>query len=227
VIQIVTSGAIMFGIAWNQVRNEEIETRQLTQDLGAPIPPVGIEDAPIDFVVPKPPGTIVLDLRHSGFEIEPAPPGQPLSVEAKFDAEHYGLTHSFDEEVEGGSWSYELSFRRTSRSSMITALKELLGGARPRVKIFLPSDVPFDLDLGVSQGGAELELGGLWMRNADIRFLQGGGALEISEPLQEPADSLSIRFGQGGGSVSGQLGGSGLRGRLHQRCPARRLCRQL
>jgi hypothetical protein len=198
--------AIVFGIAWNQVRNEVVEEQKLSKVL-ATSEPVGIEDdlleVPTEFVISEPAGRVALDLRNTVFEIRPAQPGEPLSVEARFDINNYGLTESFDEGVDDQGWTYEVSFRRTSDSYALTALKELLGGTKPKVKIFLPSDVLYDLELDVMQGGADIELGGLWLADVDVRFMQGGGAVEFGEPLQQPAESVSIQFSQGGGAIEG------------------------
>jgi len=198
--------AIVFGVAWNRVRNEKVDEQKLTRVLIAP-EHVGIEDEPLEvpteFVVSEPAGRVVLDLRNTVFEIRPAPSGQPLEVEAKFDINSYGLTESFDEGSAEEGWTYEVSFRRTSASYALTALKELLGGTKPKVKIFLPSDVLYDLDIGIMQGGADVELGGLWLSDIDLRFLQGGGAVEVGAPLQRPAHSLAVHFSQGGGAIEG------------------------
>jgi len=198
--------AIVFGIAWNRVRNEEVETTELTQALTVP-EAAGVEDGPLEvpseFVVEEPAGRVVLDLRNTVFEIRPAQPGEPLSVKARFDINNYGLTESFDEGSADEGWTYEVSFRRTSDSYALTALKEFLGGTKPKVKIFLPSDVFCDLDIDIMQGGAEVELGGLWLSDVDLRFMQGGGAVEFGEPLQQPAESVAIQFSQGGGAIEG------------------------
>jgi len=198
--------AIVFGIAWNQVRNEQVETQELSQVL-AVAEPVGIEDEPLEvpteFVVTEPAGRVILDLRNTVFEIRPAPPGDPLTVRAKFDVNDYLLTESFEEGPDDHGWVYEVGFRRISDSYALSVLKELLGGSKPKVKIFLPSDVLFDLEADFMQGGADVELGGLWLKNVDIRFLQGGGAVEFSEPLRHPAESFTVRFTQGGGAVEG------------------------
>jgi hypothetical protein len=206
VFLLVVIAAIVFGIAWNQVRNEVVEDQELTKMLATP-EPVGIEDEPLEvpteFVVPEPAGRVILDLRNTVFEIRPVQPGEPLKVEAKFDINDYGLTESFDEGVDEEGWTYEVSFRRTSDSYALTALKELLGGTKPKVKIFLPSDVHYDLELDVMQGGADVELGGLWLSDVDLRFMQGGGAVRFGEPLQQPAESMVIQFSQGGGAIEG------------------------
>ena len=207
VLLLVILSAIVFGIVWNQVRNEEIETVEVTQVLTLP-DTVGIEDAPLEvpteFVMEEgPAGRVVLDLQQAFFEVRPADPGEPLRVDAKFDGNHYALTEGFEEAVDDEGWTYEVRFRRTSDSYALTALKELLGGTKPRVRIYLPSDVPYDLELDVMQGGSELELGGLWLTNLDLRFLQGGGAVQFGEPLQRPAKSVAIQFSQGGGAIEG------------------------
>jgi hypothetical protein len=198
--------AIVFGIAWNQVRNEEIERTELTRDLTAQEGPI-LGDAPLaapsEFVVTEPAGRVVLDLRNTVFKIRPAPANEPLTVKAKFDSNAYSQTESFEEAVDGGGWTYELSFRRTSDSYALTVLKELLGGTKPRVDVWLPSDTLYDLELDVVQGGGDVELGGLWLSNVDVRFLQGGGAVAFSEPLRQPAESISIQFSQGGGAIEG------------------------
>jgi hypothetical protein len=203
---LILLAAVVFGIAWNQVRNEEIERAELTRNLAAPTGPI-FEDAPLEapseFVVSEPAGRVVLDLRNTVFEIRPARPGEPLTVKAKFDSNSYSLTEDFDEAVDKQGWTYEVSFRRTSDSYVLTALKELLGGTKPRVDVLLPSDTLYDLDVDVMQGGAEVELGGLWLSKIDVRFLQGGGAVSFSEPLQRPVEFISIQFSQGGGAIEG------------------------
>ena len=202
----VVIAAIVFGVASFQARNAVIEKQELTQILSSPETAL-IEDAPLEvpteFVMTPPAGRIILDLRNTKFDIKPAKPGEPLSVQAEFDVNSYRITETYDEGAAEEGWTYEVNFRRTSNSYLMNVLKEALGGNKPRVVVSLPRDIPYDLDLSVMQGGAEVELGGLWLTNADIRFLQGGGAVEISEPLHAPVDSLSIDFSQGGGAVEG------------------------
>ncbi len=199
--------AVVYGIAWSAVRNEQIEERNLTQDIDF-FEPVGSEDLPLEvpseFVDPqRAAGRVILDLRHTKFDVVPAAPGEPLLVEAEFDTNYYDLSETFTEALGDEGWIYELEFKRTGDSYLLTVLKEVLGGSKPKVKIHLPRDVPFDLEASFMQGGAEVELGGLWLVNTDIEFLQGGGALEISEPFREPAESLRIDFTQGGGAIEG------------------------
>jgi hypothetical protein len=102
----------------------------------------------------------------------------------------------------GQPWTYRVTFRRTG-SWLVTALKELLGGTRPEVRVWLPNDTPLNLDLDVSQGGAEIELGGLWLTSADLNLDKGGCKLDISEPLHAPMERLQVRGSMGGLAATG------------------------
>ena len=84
-------------------------------------------------------------------------------------------------------------------------LRQALGGSSPRVDVYLPQDVRLDLELEIAQGGAQVELGGLWLTTAELEFNQGGFQLEIGEPLRQPMERLTI-YGSMGGFSASKLG---------------------
>jgi len=143
------------------------------------------------------PGRVVLDLHHGAFELEPAPPGQGVTVSATYDTTSYELV---DELValDDGRWEYRVGFR--SRIPLLKAiLMDIVGDVPdPEVKVQLPVDVPLDLDVTTGMGGVTAELGGLWLREADIHFDKGGFELKVSEPLREPMERLAIHGSMGG-----------------------------
>ena len=57
----------------------------------------------------------------------------------------------------------------------------------------------------MEKGGFEAELGGLWITETDIRYAMGGFSLDVSDPLREPMESLTIQ-GKMGGFEAGGLG---------------------
>ena len=198
---VLVTCAVIFGVASSMARNEQIEQRVLTQ----PLPPAVEVDPTLELEgqAVTGAGTVILNLEGTFFQIEPAAPGEPMSIEAEFDTNTYDLTEKFREALGDEGWIYEVEFDRPSRSYGVTMLKELLTDSRPEVTIFLPRDVLFDLDLRVRQGGSEIQLGGLSLGRADIEFVQGGGSVEFSETLARPMESLSVHFTQGGGAVDG------------------------
>ena len=165
----------------------------------------------------------------------PAAPGAPLCVEAQYDENRYELVTRLHE-APAGSWNYEVSFQQAGPSSFLSFLTQFMGAKSPRVKVFLPRDVPMDLDLRFSQGGGQADLGGLWLSNTKVTFTQGGGDLRFSEPLARPTGSLTIDASMGGGAfrqignasprelkISAQMGGGevDLRGEWQGDCAIR------
>jgi len=195
--------AVLVGFAWRQAEHEDIAERELRRPLGLAqgSDEDEAESAPLEFDAAEPAGTVVLDLRQTTLEIRAGDAGEPARVSARFDANCYQLTERYDEDGPTGAWTYEVEFRRTSASGVITTLKEVLSGSRPHIAIRLPPDVPFALDLRVMQGGGEIDLGGLWLDSAEIDFIQGGGWIGFSDPLVEPIERLDVSFVQGGGEI--------------------------
>ncbi len=209
----LTAIVVLVAVARNAARSQNMTTRIVEEPLPAAEPPTA-ESPPTDPVgsdgLRLPPvileqgdepavGRIALDLSQVEFAAEPAAPGEPLRIEAAFDQDRYELTTDLDEEQEG-PWSYEIRFRQTRDIGLFDALAQALGGTRPKVLVRLPRNVPMDLDLRVSQGGARVDLGGLWLSEASVSFAQGGGDVEFSEPLRRPAERLTLDTSMGGGS---------------------------
>lgn len=204
VVVVLVICAIILGMAWSEVRNEQFERQELQQAVALPEPPViadGPLEVPAEFVPEHREGTVALNVDSTVVTVRPGKPGEAIRIEAEYDTRYYELSEQFAEDAE--SWNYEVDFGRVSDSYLKTALKGLLGGRRPEIRVYLPPDIPLGLDLQVSQGGADAELGGLWLTSADIQFLQGGGAVAFSKPLKQPMEFLGIEFTQGGGSVQG------------------------
>lgn len=201
VVLFVIVSVVISGIAYNRARNEEVEDRQLAREIPAPagvIPPAQAAELPL----PETPGKVVLRLRQSEFRVVPAAEGEPIRVDARYDTKMYELQERFVPATGDAGWTYEVEFRRTTGSFLLAALKEAFG-SKPVVEVHLPEGVPFELDLDIMQGGAFVELGGLWITSARIKILQGGGAVRFSEPLQAPMETLAVEMGMGGGAIEG------------------------
>lgn len=185
---------LTFGTAWMGVRSEQVAERDLEPEL--PGGPSATGEAAEGS------GRVVLRLSSGEFLIRPARRGEPLHVRAVYDERTYDLQERFD--PGGEHWTYEVDFTRTG-SMLMSLLKGLLGGTGSRVEVYLPADVPLELDLQLNQGGSEIDLGGLWLTAAEIDVAQGGFKLTVSEPLRQPMDSLEIR-GSMGGFLAERLG---------------------
>jgi len=201
--------AVLSGTALFQSRVAEVESRELRQEFpqietasDAELP------AEVDFAIDGPePGLIVLDLSSGEFDVEAAKPGEPFRVEATFDSKSYELDEQRAESDEG--WTYRLSFRQT-RTFNLSGLRQLFGGRPPKVRVFLPRDVPFVLDATLEDGPSEVDLGGLWLTEAHLTFRKGALMLDVSEPLAAPAESFTLD-GKMGACIAKRLGNTSAR----------------
>ncbi len=193
VILIVVVGGTAL-VAWNRSGKVHIEEKVLTpESAGAPTEVRGAKVTEVPAGI----GRVVLDLAQGEFEIHPDQPGRGVRIEARYDSEVY-LLEDYFESFPDSSWVYGVRSRRTI-SGLHALFRQLMaGGQGPRIDIYLPADVPLELQVRVQEGGFEAELGGLWITNADFRYKKGGFSLSIDEPLREPMERLTIRGSMGG-----------------------------
>jgi hypothetical protein len=189
---LVIAVAVVLGVAWVGVENEAVEDHVL-----APAIPAAVEVAE-----GRAGGRIVLSVREAELSIEVADPGESVRVEARYDTHGFSLEEKLEPASgDGEPWTYEVTFDRRGRSG-VSGLRKLLGGGTPKLTVFIPPDTPLELDLDVRKGGAQVELGGLWLTAADINLEMGGLELSVSDPLREPMEHLVIQTAMGGVSMS-------------------------
>jgi hypothetical protein len=191
---------VMLAVAAMKARSEEVTEDLLTPELpAAEAPPATSREPEPDGAVAIPPalpGRVELTLRHGGFIIEP---GDELRVEAKYDRNSCTLEEKLLTDEESG-WTYKLDFS-CGGFSLMGMLKQMLGGSQPVVKLYLPADRPMSLDLDILQGGAQVELGGLWLTTADLVAEMGGIELSVDKPMRAPMEHMAISFSMGGGEI--------------------------
>ncbi|MEM7352270.1 MAG: hypothetical protein AAF657_15825 [Acidobacteriota bacterium] len=165
---------------------------------GAPRYPAGDEPS-IPTVLPLPEngeqprsigraGQIILDLQMGEFSIRPGPAGEPIRVEADYDAGKFVLEENFVTDENGG-WTYEVSFGGDGGW-----LGLLLGGGTSnvnnRIELIIPRDHPVDILGKVGLGELEADLGGLLIRHVDLEFGAGDHFVEFRDPLPYPMETF-------------------------------------
>jgi hypothetical protein len=139
-----------------------------------------------------PVGVLDLDLSVGDFTLEPGAAGSPIEVSASFDASRYRLEEEL-EEHDDGTFAYHVRFG--PRGGILGMIGVNRGN--PRVEITIPRGRPFDVVGTLGLGRSRVDLGGLWLRDVDLRLGTGEHELEISEPLLLPMRSLRLRKGIG------------------------------
>ncbi len=178
------------------------EQRQAAYDLPEPPQPPrypSVDEPQVPEVLPLPEleefpqspgrvGKVLIDLKMGEFIIRPGPAGEPIRVEADYDASAFELEETFTPSEDGG-WTYELSF-----GGERGLLGMLFGGNRHnvdnRIELIIPRGYPIDIVGEVGIGELEADLGGLWIRRVDVEFGAGDHFVEFSDPLPYPMDSF-------------------------------------
>lgn len=137
---------------------------------------------------PAPLGTIRLELGMGEFNVEPAPPGHGVRIEGDFDRATFDLDEVFTENSDG-TWEYAIKLR-----NRVSWLRRIWGNDRVdnEITIFLPRGQPMAVVGELSTGATDLELGGLWLTEVDLKLSTGEHNLRFSEPTREPLDRLKV-----------------------------------
>jgi hypothetical protein len=187
---------ILFGTAFIGSRTESVERQEFRREIDRP-PSEVLSDERASLVGE---GLLILDFTVGDFVVQPGESGEPVRVEAEFDTSSYALEESFESGADG-DWIYRVTFRQTG---MIRdgGLRVLFGASYPELRVFIPPDVPIALRGRFGKGGADLELGGLWLTEIDLEMEKGGLDVNIGRPLGAPARSFRVHGKQGGMSTS-------------------------
>lgn len=145
---------------------------------------------PETIVSPEPrPGRLVLDIGYGSFKLRQGEPGEPLRVEADYDARSFELEETFTEESDG-TWSYHVRF--SNKGGFLGLIMGSQGNADNRLVITLPPDHPVNILGEVGVGEFEADLGGLWVPEIDLKTSAGEQTLRFDEPTREPMERLKV-----------------------------------
>lgn len=154
--------------------------------------------------VPAGTGLVYIHLKQGEFHVEPGAPGEGIRVEAEYNRDLASLEDHYEVRPDS-SWIYGIRFHQTV-GGLESLFRGLMGEKNEaKVTVYLPPDTPIQLRMFLEEGGAETELGGLWITDADIRYNKGGFVLDFDEPLKEPMAAMRVR-GSMGGFEMGSLG---------------------
>jgi len=198
IVILFTGGTAL--VAWNHLNDGAVEEEIRTAIEARPDAPEivkGIKETDV------PPGTgvVFIHLKQGEFEIKPAEPGEGIRVEAEY---HTGMAVLEDhyEVRPDSSWIYAVRYTRKI-GALESLFRSMMGEEdESKVVVYLPQDQPIRLRIILEEGGAETELGGLWITDADIRYNKGGFVLNFDEPLKEPMDALRVHGKMGGFEIS-------------------------
>jgi len=126
-----------------------------------------------------------LDLSAGSFRVEPGAAGEPLRVEADYDAARFNLDQAYDSE----SNTYRVSF--ALKGGWLGFFRGSVEGAN-QIRIIVPPDRPVALVGEIGVGESRFELGGLWVTDVNLDLGVGEHRLLIREPLRAPLKRIAV-----------------------------------
>ncbi len=191
---LLLAGVIMAGLGYMRAQSEDVQERQLEPAVASAVAGQG--------ETPRPePGRLVLDVKVAEFRLKPGAPGERLRIDARYDQNAFELRENLRPTAgEIGGWVYEVTLEPTG-SPLMAMIKQAFSRNDPKLDVWVPPDLPVELEVAVDSGGGILELGGLWIPSADFRLEKGGVVIEIGEPLVEPMESLQVAAHMGGFAI--------------------------
>ncbi|MEM8995850.1 MAG: hypothetical protein AAGF23_13775, partial [Acidobacteriota bacterium] len=155
-----------------------------------PDQPETVELAPVPALAPdQGVGTLILDMAMGDFTIQPGPAGQPIRVEADFDASKFELEEDWTQGLEG-NWTYKVSF--DAQGGFWGMLFRGGGEVRNNVTITVPRGHPMRIAGSIKMGESKTDLGGLWLESYDVDYGMGDHFVEIREPLVAPMQNFRV-----------------------------------
>lgn len=139
---------------------------------------------PLDIPSDVKPGVVAVDFSTGNFDIRAGEPGEPIRVEAEYDANSFVLEEKLEEN--DGSWNYSVKFK--------SRLFGFIGGegGDNRVTLIIPRDQPVHLVGEIGLGESDLELGGLWLHEIDLDLGIGEHRITFDEPTLEPMERFIL-----------------------------------
>jgi hypothetical protein len=138
----------------------------------------------------KKPLRLRLEIDAGQIEIQPGRDDRDVSLEFRFDERRHDLSVDFDEDENYLKVYFEIDdwFKDDDHKD----------GYSPRMTLELPTDVQIDMNCKIKAGECDVELGGLYLSELNLRILAGKTRLMFSSPNRDKLKELDIdaKFGE-------------------------------
>lgn len=144
------------------------------------------------------PVPVRLNLEEGAFTIRQAPPGTPLHVEGDYDSALYDLTTTLERDDEGHP-SYSITFlpKYTLLRRILTDGIVEIDDTENHLTVYIPRDLPIELDVRIAKAESRLFLGGLALTSARFQMKMGSHRILVEEPNPIEMESLVLDSSMG------------------------------
>ena len=138
------------------------------------------------------PATVHVTFAGGKFELSPLPGRLLYQMQLHYDEQVADAVHEFDAE------NHQLTLGMSHANMGWRALRAMKNNEGGRMTLGLNPSVPMDLDLELGGAQAEVELGGMRVKNLKLKIGLAGSRISFSSPNQVEMEELSLDVGLGG-----------------------------
>jgi hypothetical protein len=138
---------------------------------------------------------LTLDLHEGEFTVKPGESGSDVRVEGEYPPGLFDLTEHHHTDPGTGERRAIVLFG--SKAPMWVRIFASIGGGGgsnkpPKLTVTIPRGSPVDLDLNMSMGKSEVDLGGLTLGEVSVRSAMGEHRIDFQEPVVEGLRQLRL-----------------------------------
>ncbi len=197
----VVVGGVIIAVIWARsvVGDLDTDPRPVDRRIALSAPAADTASGPEKAASRTAPMRLTIDLREGEFTIKPGQPGSEIRVEGEYPPDMYELTEHQETDPATGVRRVTVQFK--SKTPMWARIFAGFGGGSsgnpPRLTVTIPRGSPIDLNLQVTMGKSEVDLGGLTLGEVSVTAAMGEHSLDFHEPVVEGLRELRISSNMG------------------------------
>lgn len=180
------------GLALNKPEPQELTTLNIGETIAREGDPLDLPDARVE----SKPVRVSLDLVFLEFDLIPSENGSEIQIESNYDKANFDLTTNIEEHPE--YIDYRVSFKnKRSLLGMAWASRDGDNDFQNDLKVLLPKNLLYELNMKMEMGDFDVDLTGLAVRSLDVEMSKGELEIEMTEDNPIPMEKLAVRVGMG------------------------------
>jgi hypothetical protein len=194
-------GGVIIAVIWARSIVGDLDTnpRPVDRRIAVSAPAAATIKGPEKAASRTTPTRLTIDLREGEFTIKPGQPGSDIRVEGEYPPDMYELTEHQETDPATGVRRVTVRFR--SKAPMWARIFAGFGGGGsgnpPRLTVTIPRGSPIDLNLQMTMGKSEVDLGGLTLGEVNVTAAMGEHRIDFHEPVVEGLRELRINSSMG------------------------------
>ena len=197
----VVVGGVIVAVIWARsiVGGLDADPRPVDRRIAVSAPAADTTRGPKTAASRTAPMRLTIDLSEGEFTIKPGEPGSEIRVQGEYPPDIYELTEH--QETDAATGVRRVTVRFKPKTPMWARIFAGVGGGGSgypsRLTLTIPRGSPIDLNLQMTMGKSDVDLGGLTLGEVSVNAAMGEHVLDFHDPVVEGLRELRITTSMG------------------------------